>query len=73
MFEGVANSPPKFKQVLTKIMENQNQTLEDITENINFFKNVIFEEPNEDLTEIKVEQNQEIKVEQNQRIKVEQN
>ena len=53
--------------------ENQNQTLGDITENIKFLKDVIFEEPNEDVTEIKVEQNQEIKVEPNQEIKVEQN
>ena len=73
LFEVVANSQPKFKQVSTKMKENQNQTLGDITENIKFLKDVIFEEPNEDVTEIKVEQNQEIKVEQNQEIKVEQN
>ena len=68
LFEGVANSQPKFKQVSTKMKKNQNQT-EDITETIKFLKDVIFE----DVTEIKVEQNQEIKVEQNQEIKVEQN
>ena len=68
LFEVVANSQPKFKQVSTKMKENQNQTLGDITENIKFLKDVIFEEPNEDETEIKVEQNQEIKVEQNQDI-----
>ena len=73
LFEEVANSQPKFKQVSTKMKENQNQTLGDITENINFLTDVIFEEPNEDVTEIKVEQNQEIKVEPNQEIKVEQN
>ena len=73
LFKEVANSQPKFKQVSTRMKENQNQRKDNLTENIKFLKDIIFEEPNEDMTEIKVEKNQEIKVEQNQEIKVEQN
>ena len=71
--EEVANTQSKFKQVSTKMKENQNQILGDITESIEFLKDIIFEEPNEDVTKIKVEPNQDIKVEQNQDIKFEQN